>query len=81
MIVAQQCGTNVLHKAYRSLDASNNEVKQRAVTGCGQVVEYGSWGVYELKGKNLFARSSGTAVNIPGSSCEECEFCPKCFPQ
>ena len=44
MIVAQQCGTNVLHKAYRS-------PKARAVTGCGQVVEYGSWGVYELKGK------------------------------
>jgi len=73
MIVAQQCGTSTLHKPYRAPEA-------RAVTGCGQVVKYGSWGVYELKGKNLFARSSGTATNIPGLPCDEFEFCRECFP-
>lgn len=52
MIVAQQCGTHVLHRPVRAPEGT----LIRGWTECGRIIEYGSWGVYELRsgGKRLF---------------------------
>jgi hypothetical protein len=51
MIVAQECGTRVLHKILWSpRQASPSDI--RAVTQCAQAIKYGSWGVYQLSRNN-----------------------------